>query len=81
MSLNVKDLRKTRKKRTHAPNTRRRGVDRPNLFPLGIVLNKVQHLEWEQIKDRLKEQRDTDAFLKLMIEQRTNNVDGSAVHG
>lgn len=38
----------------------------PNLFPLGIVVNKVQQLQWARIKDQLGSKRDSEAFTRLL---------------
>lgn len=38
----------------------------PNMFPLGIVVNKVQQLQWSQIKDQLGTKRDSEAFTRLL---------------
>lgn len=37
-----------------------------NLFPLGIVVNKVQQLHWQQVKDQLGSARDSEAFIRLL---------------
>lgn len=41
-------------------------------FPLGIVVNKVESLQWSQIKDQLGSKRDSEAFKELLRILRVN---------
>lgn len=46
----------------------------PNLFPLGIVVNKIQQLQWSQIKDQLGTKRDSEAFTRLLGVLKVHDV-------
>lgn len=54
------------------------GDDEPKaggmLFPVNITLNKVESLQWSQIKDQLGKRRDTDAFQLLLRLMQDNGV-------
>jgi hypothetical protein len=43
-------------------------------FPLGIVVNKVESLQWSQIKDQLGSKRDSEAFKELLKVLRAHDV-------